>query len=141
MHHSPSRSGRGAGPASAHLAPFRPFGGRTLALLLLLGAVAGAPGPSAAQDTARAAALPPVAAPPERIGTPALESALAAEPIPQAPPTDEGGPWMYGLVLGGVALAVAGAGLVMYLRRDTDPLPEEPFLVFAPPANPPPALP
>jgi hypothetical protein len=118
---------------------------RPLALLLLLGLAAGVPGPSAAQDTALARAQvqapPPVAAPPERIGTPALESALAAEPIPESRSTDEGRPWMYGLVLGGVALAVAGVGLVMYLRRDTDPLPEEPFLVFAPPANPPPALP
>jgi nucleoid-associated protein YgaU len=148
MHHSPSRSGRGAGPSSADPARFRPSAGRTLALLLLLGAT-GRAGPSAAQDTALARAQvpvqvpapPPAAAPPARIGTPALESALAAEPIPESRSTDEGGPWMYGLVLGGVALAVAGAGLVMYLRRDTDPLPEEPFLVFAPPANPPPALP
>jgi hypothetical protein len=79
--------------------------------------------------------------PPARTGTPALESALAAEPLPEAGPRDGTGPWVYGLVLGGVALAAAGAGLVLHLRRDREPTLEEPFLVFAPPVNPPPELP
>lgn len=140
MHLSPSRRGRGAGPASAHLRAARPTGWRALAPLLLALA-AGAPLPSAAQDTARTPAPLPAASPPARMGTPALESALAAEPIPEAAPRDGAGPWVYGLVLGGVALAAAGAGLVLHLRRDREPPLEEPLLVFAPPVNPPPELP
>ncbi len=140
MHLSPSRRRRGAGPASAHLRAARPAAWRTLAQLLLALA-AGAPLPSAAQDTARVPAPSPVEPQPTPVGTPALESALAAEPMPEAGPRDGAGPWVYGLVLGGVALAVAGAGLVLHLRRDREPPMEEPLLVFAPPVNPPPELP
>ena len=140
MHLSPSRRRRGAGPASAHLRAARPAAWRTLAPLLL-GLAAGVPLPSAAQDTARTPAPPPAEPSPARMGTPALESALAAEPIPDAGPRDGAGSWVYGLVLGGVALAAAGAGLVLHLRRDREPPLEEPLLVFAPPVNPPPELP
>ncbi|HEX8276436.1 MAG TPA: FHA domain-containing protein [Longimicrobiaceae bacterium] len=140
MHHSPSLPGRGAGTAPAHLRAVRPSGGRAT-VLLALALAAGAPGAAAAQAPAQTPAPPAGAPAAERLGTPALESALAAEPIPP-PRTDEGtGPWTYGLVLGGVALVLAGAGVAMYLRRDREPLPEEPFLVFAPPAAPPPERP
>lgn len=140
MHFSPSRHRRGAGPASAHLRAARSATWRTLAQLLLVLA-AGTPLPSAAQDTARTPAPPLVEPPPARMGSPALESALAAEPIPEAGSRDGPGPWVYGLVLGGVALAAAGAGLALHLRRDREPRLEEPLLVFAPPVNPPPELP
>lgn len=140
MHLSPSRRRRGAGPASAHLRAARPAAWRTLAPLVLA-LTAGAPLPAAAQDSARTPAPPPAQPAPARMGTPALESALAAEPIPEADPRDGAGPWVYGLVLGGVALAAAAAGLVVHLRRDREPPLEEPLLVFAPPVNPPPELP
>lgn len=111
-------------------------------MLLALALAAGAPGAASAQAPAQTPASPPAAPGAERLGTPALESALAAEPIPPARTTDEGsGPWTYGLVLGGVVLVLAGVGVAMYLRRDREPPPEEPFLVFAPPAAPPPERP